>query len=106
MVFVLDVSPSAASVEPASGRVVFDGLLFALDRALQAVVQPFTPPGTFTVVRPEIRITVLAQTNPKLRPLRALRVLLQNVSLFSFSTPFLSTFVILFLTFTFLTIVR
>ena len=78
IVFMLDVSPSVACVEPGSGRVPLDQLRTALEHCLRDVVVPFSAPGSDRVLVPELRVTVLAQTDPRLKLQHAVQVLLQN----------------------------
>lgn len=64
LVFMLDVSPSMATVGLA-GQVAFDMMAQALETTLTNLVQPICLPGSpVFVFLPNIHISVLAQTAP------------------------------------------
>ena len=62
LVFVLDVSHSAASVDFRTGEVLLSKIIPTLRRCLTGVVKPFILPGTELMYEPELYITVIAHT--------------------------------------------
>ncbi|XP_052100492.1 KICSTOR complex protein SZT2-like isoform X3 [Mytilus californianus] len=62
IVFVLDLSHSAASVDLRTGEVILNKVIPTLRRCLTGVVSPFILPGTDLLYEPELYVTVIAHT--------------------------------------------
>lgn len=62
LVFVLDLSPSAASVDLSTGEVLLDKLFKNLSRCIRGLVKPFVVPNTNLLFTTELYITVIAHT--------------------------------------------
>ncbi|XP_021342251.1 protein SZT2-like isoform X1 [Mizuhopecten yessoensis] len=62
LVFVLDLSPSAASVDLKTGEVLLDKISHNLRCSITGLVKPFMLPGTHLKFVPELYVTVIAYT--------------------------------------------
>ncbi len=62
MVFMLDLSPSAATVSTAQATTAVERLVPGLRNALEGVVWPFYVPGSQLLLRPDLFVTVIAWT--------------------------------------------
>ncbi|XP_062615666.1 KICSTOR complex protein SZT2-like, partial [Saccostrea cucullata] len=62
LVFVLDFSPSALSVDLKTGEVFADKIFDSLKKCLLGLVKPFPLPGTNLLFESELFITVIAHT--------------------------------------------
>ncbi|XP_060082039.1 KICSTOR complex protein SZT2-like [Ylistrum balloti] len=62
LVFVLDLSPSAASVDLKTGEVLLDKISHNLRCSITGLVKPFMLPGTKMKFVPELYVTVIAYT--------------------------------------------
>lgn len=62
LVFILDLSPSLATVDTQCNSVLYQEVFTALSRSLKGLAQPFFVPGSRLLFQPEIFVTVLAHT--------------------------------------------
>ncbi|KAI0211904.1 KICSTOR complex protein SZT2 [Lamellibrachia satsuma] len=62
LVFILDVSPSIATVDLSTSEVLYDEAFKSLEIAMKGLVQPFHVPGSQILLCPELYVTVIAHT--------------------------------------------
>ncbi|KAJ2958463.1 hypothetical protein NQZ79_g5904 [Umbelopsis isabellina] len=91
MVYMLDMSASLATLDPATGAVLISQVLETLENCLEGISRPFsfqTATGVVVEIRPKIRISVIAEcsqfaSNINIIPLLSdhptMKVFLQNV---------------------------
>ncbi|XP_064625448.1 KICSTOR complex protein SZT2-like [Lineus longissimus] len=62
LVFTLDLSPTAASVDIHSGQVLYDKAFQSLKTTLKALIRPFHVPNSKLLFAPQLYVTVIAYT--------------------------------------------
>ncbi|XP_017949036.2 KICSTOR complex protein SZT2 isoform X4 [Xenopus tropicalis] len=62
-VIELDLSPSTGIVDDSTGEIIFDEIFHSLSRCLVGLLRPFRIPGSNTLFRPEIFVTIQAYSS-------------------------------------------
>ncbi|XP_053549576.1 KICSTOR complex protein SZT2 isoform X2 [Bombina bombina] len=62
-VIELDLSPSTGIVDDSTEEIIFDEIFHSLSRCLLGLIRPFRIPGSNTIFRPEIFVTIQAYSS-------------------------------------------